>query len=520
MNRTVIYARYSCDRQNEASIEGQLRECYEYAKQHDLTVVDTYIDRAISGTSDAREQFQRMIADSDKHLYDVVLLYKLDRFSRNRYDSAIYKSKLKKNGVKILYAKESIPDGPEGIILESLLEGMAEYYSAELSQKIKRGMRENALKGMVTGGHRALGFHVTADKRLEINEETAPIVRTIFEMYDQGHTVTEICSILNAQGYKTVTGAKFNKNSLWFMLKNEKYIGVYQCLDIRIEDCFPAIISKDLFDRVQKRLATNAKTPARKKAKVDYLLSGKLYCGQCNDGMVGESGTGKSGGKHHYYICVNKKRKKTCDKKTVRKDWLEQTVVEETIHHILHPDKIDLISKRCAKIMENDTSQATVLAQLRKQLAETNRSLQNLTNALEQGVITKTTKNRLTELEQLQEHLEHEILLAELAQPKLAEKEIKYLLSQFVRETDEPLEEYSRSLIDTLVNTVHLYNDKLIITYNMHKKNSTELESSVLQFLSDGTDPDSTGSAKGSDFTLVGGDGGNRTPQKSPKYQQ
>ncbi len=149
----VIYARYSSDRQREESIEGQLRECTEYANKNNLTLIGSYVDRALSARTDDRPDFQRMIADSAKGLFEVVLVWKLDRFSRDRYDSAHYKHILKKNGVRLISAKENISDGPEGIILESMLEGYAEYYSAELSQKIRRGQQDNARKCMNNGGN-------------------------------------------------------------------------------------------------------------------------------------------------------------------------------------------------------------------------------------------------------------------------------------------------------------------------------------------------------------------------------
>ena len=137
MKTVVIYARYSSDSQTEQSIEGQLRVCEEFAKNNNILIFNTYIDRAITGTNDNRPDFQQMIADSSKQNWDYVLVYKLDRFSRNKYETAKYKKILKDNGVKVLSAMENIPDSPEGLILESLLEGMAEYYSAELAQKVK-----------------------------------------------------------------------------------------------------------------------------------------------------------------------------------------------------------------------------------------------------------------------------------------------------------------------------------------------------------------------------------------------
>ena len=186
----VIYARYSSDNQREESIEGQLRECGEYAQRNGITVVGSYIDRALSAKTADRPEFQRMIKDSAKGLFEIVLVWKLDRFSRDRYDSAHYKHILKKNGVKVVSAKEHISDGPEGIILESMLEGYAEFYSAELSEKIHRGQKENALKGKNNGGGIPLGYLLDKQtQKLVVDPETAPLVVEIFERYSEGATV-------------------------------------------------------------------------------------------------------------------------------------------------------------------------------------------------------------------------------------------------------------------------------------------------------------------------------------------
>jgi DNA invertase Pin-like site-specific DNA recombinase len=504
--KTVIYARYSPGgNQTEQSIEGQLRECNQYAKTHDLTIVDTYIDRHITGKTDHRPKFQKMIKDSSKHLFDAVLVWKTDRFARNRYDSAIYKNQLKKNGVKVFYAKENIPDGPEGIILESMLEGMAEYYSAELSQKIRRGMRESAHKCHVTGGYLALGYKIGPDKSFEIDEQQASIVRKIFAMYDAGSTVTEICNELNSIGVKTARGGCFNKNSLRTILKNEKYIGVYDAQGVRVEDGVPAIIDKALFDRVQQRTAANRKAPAREKAKIDYYLSGKLYCGSCGAGMSGEYGTSKGGERHYYYICVNKKRLKTCDKKAVRKDWIENLIVEATEKHILQPGKLEAIAKKCVEVQARDASQNDELRALQKQLSETKTHIKNLMTAIEQGIITKTTKKRLSDLEAAQEQIEYDIEECSIKQPKLGERDIRFLLSQFQRETNEPLEEYTEKLIKTFVNSVRLFDDHVVVLYNLTNEKN-ELESSFLEFLSDPENPDKSGVSGCSDLELFGGD--------------
>ena len=176
--RVVIYARFSSHSQTEQSIEGQLRECYEYAKRQDLLVVAEYIDRALTGTTDKRPEFLRMIEDSKKKIFDYVLVYQLDRFARNRYDSANYKAKLKKNGVRVLSAKENITEDASGILIEGVLESMAEYYSAELSQKVKRGIRESYEKGYFIGGYGLFGYDIV-DKKWTINS-TKRILSEIF----------------------------------------------------------------------------------------------------------------------------------------------------------------------------------------------------------------------------------------------------------------------------------------------------------------------------------------------------
>lgn len=218
--KAVIYARYSSDNQREESIEGQLRECMEYAKYNDITVIGTYIDRALSAKTDNRPEFQRMIRDSYKNAFDYVIVWKLDRFARNRYDSAHYKSILKKNGVKVLSAKENIAEDASGILLESLLEGYAEFYSAELAEKVKRGLKENALKARANGGMLTFGYTVDKDRRYQIDELAAPIVKEIFIMYADDKKIKEIMDILNMKGINTKYSRNISYNFLQRVLSN------------------------------------------------------------------------------------------------------------------------------------------------------------------------------------------------------------------------------------------------------------------------------------------------------------
>ena len=223
----VIYARYSSSGQREESIEGQLRECRAYAKRSGFTVVGEYIDKAMTGRTDKRPDFQRMIRDSERGIFRAVICWKMDRFARNRYDSAVYKNRLKKNGVRLCYAREEIPEGAEGIMLEAVMEGMAEWYSRNLSENVKRGNYDSALE-LKTLGKKVLGLREGPDKRYEPDPATAPVVRRIFEEYAAGEPAKDIYLRLNAEGYRTVRGGLFNKSSIRRILQNEKYIGVYE----------------------------------------------------------------------------------------------------------------------------------------------------------------------------------------------------------------------------------------------------------------------------------------------------
>ena len=216
MKTAVIYARYSCDQQTEQSIDGQLRVCEDYAQRNGILILNTYIDRAMTGTNDNRPDFQRMIKDSNRKEWNYVLVYKLDRFSRNKYESTIHKRTLKNNGVKVLSAMENIPDTPEGIILESLLEGMNQYYSAELSQKVSRGMRENRLKGLYQGGGVPYGYKVE-NQRLIIDDMQAETVRFMYSQYSKGVFVKDIIAELTAKGI-TYKGRPFARNTVYDIL--------------------------------------------------------------------------------------------------------------------------------------------------------------------------------------------------------------------------------------------------------------------------------------------------------------
>ncbi len=487
MKRAVIYARYSSSNQTEQSIEGQVRVCTEYAKAKDLYIVGEYIDRAISGRTDNRPDFQRLMQDCNKKLFDVVIVYRTDRFARNKYDSAIYKRHLKQAGIELHYAAEPIPDGPEGIILESLMEGLAEYYSAELSQKIRRGIRESALKARSTGGNVALGYKVAEDKSFIIDEREAEAVRIIFDMFTRQKPNSEICEYLNNLGMRTSRGGLFTKSAVPRIIQNEKYIGTYKCGDIRIDDAVPAIVTKEVFYMAQKELEHRKTSKQASLPKADYLLSGKLFCGHCKKKMIGVSGTGRGGGKFYYYYCSTARSKKGCDKKQVPKDWLEELVASETLQHILKPDTIKHISQACYEIQLKDKSQDEETEFFRRRLAENKKALNNTLRAIESGVETKSLPLRLQELELENVHLTNELKNAEAKKIVLTPEHIEFLLLQYA-EKGEDAQTHRKEIIESFVSEVYLYDNKLLIYYNINKNKPQLAQSDLALVESNGFD--------------------------------
>ena len=461
--KAVIYARYSCDNQREESIEGQIRENMEFAENAGIEVIDTYIDRAYSAKTDNRPEFQRMIKDSNKHVFQLIIVWKLDRFARNRYDSAHYKAILKKNDVKVISATETIAEGSEGILLESVLEGMAEYYSADLSEKVKRGMTENALKGLNNGMSIPIGYKLNSEDKLEIDEILAPVVREIFRMYASGKTAKTIERYLKEKGIKTRKGGDIKYGSIQYMLSNRKYIGEYKFDKIVIPDGIPRLIDDKLFEAVQEMLKKNKKAPARHKADDDYLLTLKLFCGKCGGVMVGESGhSGNKKNVHHYYKCQNNKRYKTCDRKAIRKNNIEDLVVEEAMK-MLNDDK--LLKVITDSVYEAQKEENVRLPALQAQLVETAKRLENVMNAIEQGIISSTTKDRLLQLENEKKELSALIAKEQIKAPFLTKNQIMFFFRN-LRKTNIKTKEGKQVLIDVLIKTVFVYDDKLLITFN------------------------------------------------------
>ena len=470
-NRTAItYYRYSSHRQGEQSIEGQRAEAERWAKANGYTIVKEYADRAMTGTNDDRDQFQLMLRELERLRPAVLILWKVDRMGRNKEEIAFNKYRCKKNGVRVVYTAESIPDTPEGVILESVLEGMAEYYSLQLSQNVRRGLRVSATKCQSTGGNRPLGYRTGPDKRFEIDPEGAAIVRQVFERYVRGETQAEIVRALNEQGLRTLHGHPFTHNSLRTVLKNEKYTGVYTYKDIRIEGGTPAIIDVETFQKAQRMLKLNRRTGRNKRSTAEYLLTEKLFCGSCGDMMVGVSGISKTGAKHCYYSCSSrhgdKKARSSCRKKNVRKAWIEGLVLREVSQLLQDDDLLDFIAENTYQYYVESNTDTAYTDALRSNLQEVEKALANIMRAVEAGIFNDTTRSRMEELEMQKQQIQASLNLTQLDNGlHLTKDHIFYFLQRF-RELDTKNIACQRQLISTFINAVFVYDDHVTLTFN------------------------------------------------------
>lgn len=467
IKNVCLYVRYSSSNQTEQSIEGQTRVCKEFCKRYGFSIVEIYADRATSASKDIekRVSFLKMIKDSDKGNFDAVVVYKLDRFARSRYDSATYKYRLKKNGVQLISATENISNDPEGIILESVLEGMAEFYSAELSQKIHRGLKESAYKHNSVGGQVPLGYKLV-DKKIVVDEDSAHIVREAFKLYAEGQTVADICRLFNAKGYKSSKGTRFNKNSFSKVFRNEKYIGVYQFHDYRAEGAIEPIVDRETWNLVQARLKKQ-KPSGTYKAKEPYLLSGKLYCGHCGNRMNGNC---NSNG-YRYYNCYGRKTAANdCTKKNIKAELIDNVVVNDA-WALLTDENIETIADIAVQVNASDIDSLTNIPSIRNRLHETTVSLENLTKAIETGATPDALVKRMVELEKEKKTLEAELKKEKQTVTILDKEQVIFWLEQF-KKGDIKDEKFKRLLIELFINSVTVWDEpndylKVTIAYNL-----------------------------------------------------
>ena len=452
----AIYARYSDGpQQTEQSIEGQVHDCEKYAQEHGIRIAAIYADRHISGRSTAgRTEFMRMLEDAKRRAFDTVIVWKIDRFGRNRQDIALAKMQLKKAGVTLKFAAESVPDTPEGIILESVLEGLAEYYSADLSQKVKRGIRENISKG-ISFGMIPLGYKLDAERHILIDEPRAALVREAFAMHINGATKKQISAMLAEQGVLSRNGTPYSANAIFRMLRNRRYIGEWSLQQPHLHQI--AILDEDTYNLAQKCHKAHRGHPVE-----DYILSGLAYC-ECGEPMVGDMCTSKNGSQHRYYMCRSARKKRGCGSGRVRKDRLEDAVIRATVQDMLTDE---MIEKICAGIMEYQDTEYDYEAGYEKQLQEVRRRKKNILDTMENAPGSRSLAERLTKLEDEEDELIVKISKAKIKHPRLSEEQVRVLLKRYQKmDVTDPA--VRAELVRTFVARVEIKNDAVLLLYNL-----------------------------------------------------
>ena len=469
--KAVLYLRYSSHSQTEQSIEGQERECTEYCRKNGLTIVGKYVDRATSASKniEKRTEFLRMMNDSSTDKFDAVVVWSIDRFARSTKDASYYKAVLKANNVKLLSTKETIPDDPTGIIIGTLFDAMAEYYSAELSTKVTRGMHETALKGQSLGSYPPAGYKVNKDKKYVIDEEKAEFIKKAWKMFSEGSSQQAVKEYLKSVGVKNAAGKDWTYNSLRRMFENEKYIGIYESMGVRIEDAIPPLIDTRTWVMVQNRLkggkSTMYKTPN------DYLFSSNLYCSKCGERMVAYSGTGGHNKKQYlYYRCKNHNKKKTdplyCEATPIRKEYLEQAVIEDTYKLFMALD-LDTLSDYLYENLERFVSVES-MPTLETRIDKIQKQIENLTDAIANvgyndsiGKRLKAAEDELKELYATRE----ELLIILPAKEEL--KEFLYKTFSSGNLTYKEKENIAKLIVDRIDYDCDQENKTIRIVYNL-----------------------------------------------------
>ena len=472
----VIYARYSSHSQTEQSIEGQLHDAYAYAEKCGYHVIGEYIDRALTGKNDDRPDFQRMIRDAERRQFQIIIVWKLDRFTRNRYDSAIYKQRLKKYGVRVVSVMEAITDSPEGIILEGLLESMAEYYSANLSENIRRGQAASIAKGWFCGGSIPFGY-IVHDHHLVPDPVNAPLIPEIYRRYASGESLTDIAADLNARGIHTRKGHAFTVSSFDTIIPNPAYIGEYTYTGQVIPGCASPLLDHDLYSRACARREKNRRAPAASRSHVSYILQGKLFCGPCGSPMCGDSSRSKTGDIHYYYSCSARKHKKSgCRKNREKKDFIEWYVCEQTQQYILAPERLSFIASAVADLYNSEIDDSA-LRDLQRRVSALEDEMNVLVERLG-SVPDKFVSRITTRMEQIDAELasaQADLSTLRIQQQiRISEKEVAAWLKTFSR-GDLFDDAFRQKLIDTFINSVYLWDNKVVIFYNISGARQTSM---------------------------------------------
>lgn len=468
-NIAVVYARYSSHNQKDLSIEQQIDAARKYAGELDVVIVDTYEDRAVSGRTDKRPSFQRMMKDAEKGRFQYVIAWKSNRMGRNMLEALLNEAKLQDLGVKVLYIEEDFDDTAAGRFALRSMMNVNQFYSESMAEDIKRGMDDNAKKCMVNGSV-GYGHKKGEDGRFAIQEEQAAILLEIYTRVADYEPHVDIYTDLNNRGIPSPSGGEWNRSSFQRLLPpNERVIGVYVWGKHRVPDGVPRLISDALYYTVAEVLKTKKNARGRHRNSGDYLLTGKLFCGHCKSPMTGISGTSHTKDIHYYYTC-KKRRTHECDKKNVIKDEIELAVAKIIKDVALQMDVIEWIADSTIEYYKKK-EQSSMLALFEEELSANQKAIKNLMTAIEQGIITDTTKSRLLELEKEQVKIKANIEREKRDIPTVSREDIVLWMSS-LRKGKVTDKKYQATLFNTFLIAAYVYdgNLKLVLSFTGENK--------------------------------------------------
>jgi site-specific DNA recombinase len=497
--KTAIYARVSSDSQDvELSISAQLRALRDYAVKHGHEITREYVDEAESGRSDNRPAFREMISVAKTHNppFESILVWKLNRFARNRIDSATYKKLLRDRGIKVISINEPLDDSPSGHLLEGVIETIDQFYSENMGEDIRRGMRENATRGFYNGSKPPYGMKKSPVKdgaktryKLEpllVDTIEIQVLHRVFDMITDGAGCKEIAMTLNREGFRTSGGQKWGKTTIHKLLTNEAYCGTlvwggrpeHKAIHsgippIRIENAWPAIIDRNIFRLVQEKMSSNAPKAVHPRTIPSFfMLSGMLFC-SCGRAMIGRSAKSH---RYYYYQCNrgDKQGKEACPARPLSKEKLEREVIEQIKERILSPDCLEEL----VKVVNEDFESAEVIFKNKINAIDTefndvNSRLLKLYDALETGKLTlddlspriKELRNRQNELAKARAVTEAELIAR--GKGGINQQLVKAHAQDIRDVLEEAQVTESKAFLRTFIKRIVVDNGKVKVLFNL-----------------------------------------------------
>ena len=490
--KTVLYARYSSHLQRETSIEAQRRAVEDYAEKNNMVIIQEYVDRAVSGKkTDGRVSLQQLIEDSKSSLFEAVLVYKLDRLSRNLRDRLNLEHTLMSNGVKVIPVNTNYDDTPSGHLASHVNSAVDQFHNENLATEVIKGFKENAYKGLHTGGIPPLGYKVdVVTNKLVIVEDEARAVRTIFELHNKGVSLTQISEALNEAGFTTKLGNKFRKSSLHEIIRNKKYCGYYiynrrtgahdgkinshkdkdKDEIVEVKGAVPAIISEEVFNKAQEIMNNRKIKSGAYSAKRVYLLSGKVICGHCGCNMTGNAKYNSKGILTITYSCENRRNDKTCPNLNIRQDKLDSLVADKISEYIFKEENQPVLVKKLLELdLKRNSEYMNTVKRIENRIASNNQKRKRMVKAIGNGYDEEDFKDELKSLREevaaLQESLNE--VKANSLNAVITEKSVAELQGKFKLHIMSHGLGKSKILINKFVASITENNNEIEIVLNI-----------------------------------------------------